>query len=59
MERDSINLTKLSERICAVESNCQNLLKSYDMSKDETLSLEVGILHEDIRTEHWTRDPDF
>ena len=38
-ERDSINLAKLSERVCAVESNCQNLLKSYDMSKDETLSL--------------------
>ena len=32
-------MTKLSERICAVESNCQNLLKSYDISKNETLSL--------------------
>ena len=32
-------MTTLSERICTVEYNYQNLLESYDMSKDETLSL--------------------
>ena len=49
MERGSISLTKLSERICAVEYNCQNLLKSYDMSKNKTLSL-LNKLESSVRT---------
>ena len=32
-------MTKLSDRICAIEFNYQNLLKSYDMSKNQTLIL--------------------
>ena len=48
--RNSINLKKFSERICVVEFNCWNLLKSYDMSMDETLSLLLEILSQGIRT---------
>ena len=44
MERNRINLTELSERICAVEFNNQNLLKSYDRLMDK-VSLQEGNMH--------------
>ena len=55
IEKDNINLTDkiqsmlkgaetLSERICAVEFNNQNLLKSYDRLMDK-VSLQEGNMH--------------
>ena len=43
-ERYSINLTELSEIICAVEFNKWNLLESYDRLTDK-VSLQEGNMH--------------
>ena len=44
MERDSINLTELSETICAAEFSNQNLFKSYHSLTDK-ISLHGGNMY--------------
>ena len=43
----------------AVESNHQNLLKSFVQGWDIIFSEQVGIFTEDIRTDYWRGDSDF